>query len=96
MAQNLKCLCEALPERAPSRGMERVVVGIIPGLQECLTGLLGNDYCAVGLAEVREEVRENSLYTLPQYYINNREWYNLEPSDTVPAFSFFYADYLEW
>jgi len=90
MAQNLKCLCEQLPIRQESEGMEGVITGILPGLTDCLSGLLGDSYCALGLAEVREEIRQDDLYTVPQYYINNREWYNLEPTDTVPAFSFFY------
>jgi len=92
MAQNLKCLCSQLPPRDNLIGIEGVIENILPGLSECLQGLLGDGYCNIGLAEVRQEIREDSPYTVPQYYINNREWYNLEPTDTVPAFSFFYKD----
>lgn len=89
MAQNLNCKCNNLPIRT-TNGIEKVVSGIVAKLKTCIT--ISSNYCVLGLAEIREEIRENEPYTLPQYYISNREWYNLEPTTDVEMFSFFYSD----
>ena len=87
MAQNLNCLCSDIPIR-DGKGIEKVVNNITTNLKTCLGSLL-NNYCSLGLAEVREDIREDNTYTLPQYYTSNREWLNLEPTTIVDALSFF-------
>jgi len=90
MAQDLNCLCSDIPIR-DGEGIEKVVNNITTNLKNCLGSLLDN-YCSLGLAEVREDIREDTTYTLPQYYTSNREWLNLEPTTIVDAFSFFYKE----
>ena len=90
MAQDLNCLCSDIPIR-DGEGIEKVVNNITANLKTCLGSLL-NNYCSLGLAEVREDIREDTTYTLPQYYTSNREWLNLEPTTVVDAFSFFYKE----
>jgi len=89
MAQDLNCLCSDIPIRENLKGIELVTQNISTKLTECLVGISGS-YCALGLAEVREDIREDSPYTLPQYYTSNREWLNLEPTTSVDMLSFFY------
>ena len=90
MAQDLNCLCSDIPVR-DGEGIEKVVNNITTNLKTCLGSLLDN-YCSLGLAEVREDIREDTTYTLPQYYTSNREWLNLEPTTIVDALSFFYKE----
>jgi len=90
MAQDLNCLCSDIPIR-DVEGIEKVVNNITANLKTCLGSLL-NNYCSLALAEVREDIREDNTYTLPQYYTSNREWLNLEPTTIVDAFSFFYKE----
>ena len=90
MAQDLNCLCSDIPIR-DGEGIEKVVNNITANLKTCLGSLL-NNYCSLALAEVREDIREDNTYTLPQYYTSNREWLNLEPTTIVDAFSFFYKE----
>jgi len=90
MAQDLNCLCSDIPIRE-GKGIEKVVNNITTNLKNCLGSLLDN-YCSLGLAEVREDIREDTTYTLPQYYTSNREWLNLEPTTIVDALSFFYKE----
>jgi hypothetical protein len=90
MAQDLNCLCSDIPVR-DGEGIEKVVNNITTNLKNCLGSLLDN-YCSLGLAEVREDIREDTTYTLPQYYTSNREWLNLEPTTIVDALSFFYKE----
>jgi len=90
MAQDLNCLCSDVPVR-DGEGIEKVVNNITTNLKTCLGSLLDN-YCSLGLAEVREDIREDTTYTLPQYYTSNREWLNLEPTTIVDALSFFYKE----
>jgi hypothetical protein len=90
MAQDLNCLCSDVPIRE-GEGIEKVVNNITTNLKTCLGSLLDN-YCSLGLAEVREDIREDTTYTLPQYYTSNREWLNLEPTTIVDALSFFYKE----
>lgn len=90
MAQDLNCLCSDIPVR-DTKGIEKVIINISTKLKSCLSGFLDN-YCSLGLAEVREDIREDNTYILPQYYTSNREWINLEPTTSVDAFSFFYKD----
>ena len=90
MAQDLNCLCSDIPIR-DGKGIEKVVNNITTNLKNCLGSLL-NNYCSLGLAEVREDIREDNTYTLPQYYTSNREWLNLEPTTIVDALSFFYKE----
>jgi hypothetical protein len=89
MAQDLNCLCSDIPIREDLKGIELITQNISSKLTECLGGISGS-YCSLGLAEVREDIREDSPYTLPQYYISNREWVNLEPSTSIDILSFFY------
>lgn len=90
MAQDLKCLCSNIPVRN-AKGIEKVVIEVSNKLKFCLENFL-EEYCCLGLAEVREDIREDSTYTIAQYYLEDREWLNLEPNDSVKAFSFFYKD----
>ena len=90
MAQDLNCLCSDIPVR-DGEGIEKVVNNITANLKTCLGSLL-NNYCSLALAEVREDIREDTTYTLPQYYTSNREWLNLEPTTIVDALSFFYKE----
>lgn len=63
--------------QVPIQAMQQVL-GALPWLQ------FAYGEAFKGIKEV-----DGSRYTTPQVYVQGREWLNLEPDDTVSAFSFF-------
>jgi hypothetical protein len=83
----MKCFCEKYSDENV-QGIELVLKSINQHLKNCLTENI--KICTLGLAEVRKEIRDNDLYTVPQIKAkNNIDYLNLEPLDES-SFSFFY------